>query len=251
MITRAQTQAQELATQAEALGLVPVLFPLLDIRFTLEQLPRGTQLDSFDWLVLTSGNAVRAWDQYLMVQGYTWPDLSSRIAVVGSKTRSLIEERGGQVALEPCEFTAKSLAQALSQYPLKGQKIAYLGGNLSDPTPFVTLEQEGAEVTVFSLYETCAVRPANLNKAKQMFLQRQIDYVSFASGSAVAAFAACFEPEILATLLSQVCLVSIGPSTSRQMNKRLGRVDLEASPHTLEALLNSVKTHSQGARLYV
>jgi uroporphyrinogen-III synthase len=63
LVTRAAHQAGKLSEGLRALGVEPVEVPVLEIRPPASFEPFDAalrQLDSYDWLILTSANAVRA-----------------------------------------------------------------------------------------------------------------------------------------------------------------------------------------------
>src|SRR6185503_20849189 len=71
LVTRTRQQASGLAAQLEALGATPILIP------TIEIVPPETftplddalaQLETYDWLIFTSANAVEAFHQRLSSQ---------------------------------------------------------------------------------------------------------------------------------------------------------------------------------------
>jgi hypothetical protein len=66
LVTRALHQAGKLSEGLRALGAEPVEVPVLEIRppASFEALDAALrQIDSYDWLILTSANAVRALDE--------------------------------------------------------------------------------------------------------------------------------------------------------------------------------------------
>jgi uroporphyrinogen-III synthase len=63
LVTRAAHQASKLSDGLRALGAEPVEVPVLEIRPPISFDPLDAalrQLDSYDWLILTSANAARA-----------------------------------------------------------------------------------------------------------------------------------------------------------------------------------------------
>jgi len=66
LITRTRHQASDLATQLEALGATPLLIPTIEIIPPETYAPLDAalaQLDTFDWLLFTSANAVEIFSQ--------------------------------------------------------------------------------------------------------------------------------------------------------------------------------------------
>lgn len=151
LVTRAAEQAGELADALRAAGLEPVLLPTLEFReVDFGELDRALgQLGEFDWLVLTSVNAVKALAARLQVQGSSLPD-SLRIAVVGRATGGAVEEmlRHRRPELVSPEPVADSLAREL----VKQAERASAG-----PGRFLIVRaQEGREVIEQELVKASA-----------------------------------------------------------------------------------------------
>ena len=75
LVTRALHQAGKLSEGLRALGAEPVEVPVLEIRPPGDFAPLDAaleQIDSYDWLILTSANAVRAVAERAAESGLRW-----------------------------------------------------------------------------------------------------------------------------------------------------------------------------------
>ena len=121
LVTRAAHQASKLSDALRALGAEPVEVPVLEIQppSDLAPLDRALRaLDSYDWLILTSANTVRAiaWSSFL--------DKSSnlKVAAVGEATATAARKAGLPVALVPETYVAEALVDCLADQSA-GKKI--------------------------------------------------------------------------------------------------------------------------------
>jgi uroporphyrinogen-III synthase len=70
--------------------------------------------------------------------------------------------------------------------------------------------------------------------------QKQVDVITFASSKTVQHFCQLIEAAG-GISLDGVCIVSIGPQTSKTCQELIGRVDVEAQEYTMDGLLRSLK----------
>ncbi|WP_160114998.1 uroporphyrinogen-III synthase [Bryocella elongata] len=162
-MTRAPEQAGELADALVAAGLEPVLVPTLtfqEVAFDDLDAALG-RLDHFDWLVLVSVNAVKAFAARLEARTHVLPE-SIQIAVVGSATGKSVEQFlfGRRSDLFSPEPIADSLADALvarvSSSDRPSHRFLVVRAQEGREIIEQRLRAAGAEVTVASAYRTGA-----------------------------------------------------------------------------------------------
>ncbi|NJK72060.1 MAG: uroporphyrinogen-III C-methyltransferase [Synechococcaceae cyanobacterium SM2_3_60] len=119
LITRAQVSG--LRAQLQQLGAHVLELPTLVITPPTSYVPLDAaiqQLADYDWLVLTSANAVQAFWERLGVAGLDSRALAGmQVAVVGDKTALALQSKGIQADFIPTEFVADALAQELPGIP--------------------------------------------------------------------------------------------------------------------------------------
>jgi uroporphyrinogen III methyltransferase/synthase len=100
------------------------------------------------------------------------------------------------------------------------------------------LRKFGAEVDVVALYETVTERPDPdaLERASEA------DYVTFTSSSTVRNFVGAMPDD----LASKARIVSIGPVTSEAAREAGLTVDVEASRHDIDGLVEALLTDAHG-----
>jgi uroporphyrinogen-III synthase len=220
-----------LAQQLTGWGAQVSWLPLVEIQpvsFTLDSSP------DFDWLFFTSKNAVR-----LFFQGIKpYPEFAALpVAVVGPATAQCVQQFGAQLQFISPEHHAESAAKAFcARYACDGLRVLWPCGALAHPALQQILQAAGAEVTSLVVYQTL-LKP-KLSTAEQVILQSPIDLLVFTSPSAIDAWVALEKaPE---RLLPQAPVASLGPRTTQAALRLLGRAEVQANPHTLDALAQSI-----------
>ena len=139
-------------------------------------------LASFDWVVFTSANAVRACAAAVPA-GAAWP----RCACVGTGTARAARAAGIPVALVPEQFTAEGLAAAWPAATLPGARVLWPRASGARPTLARLLRAAGAEVTAPVAYDTRADGEAARRLHEELRVSPP-DALLFTSPSAVRAF---------------------------------------------------------------
>ncbi|HEY9908018.1 MAG TPA: uroporphyrinogen-III C-methyltransferase [Thermosynechococcaceae cyanobacterium] len=249
LITRSASagQAAQFSDRLQREGATVVELPALEIvpPASWAELDSAiARLRDFDWLILTSANAVDYFFERLFSQLRDVRALAGiKIAVVGDKTANRLRERGLQPDFVPPAFVADSLAEHLPG-SLEGAKILFprveTGGREVLVKDFIS---RGAEVTEVAAYQSrCpeSIAPAALEALQS----RRVDAVTFASAKTVKHFCQMLErsqpDSSWQSWMESVCIASIGPETSKACTSLLGRVDAEAQKYTLEGLVTAI-----------
>jgi uroporphyrinogen-III synthase len=246
LITRAPHQASELAERLRQLGAETILIPTIEIvppaSFAAldEALKR---LASFDWLVLTSANAVRALRERADELGVS--ATPRRIAVVGPATARAVEEIGWRVDAMAAVYTAEALAETLLP-EARGRRMLLV---LAEGAPQVlenALTSGGAEVVVAAAYAN-RIPSGSLVAMKQLFADGATipDAVTFTSASTAGHLVALLEAAGL-TLPESVARISIGPITSLALGRLRLAAHAEAAEPTIDALVDAVVMQLRG-----
>jgi len=242
LVTRAAAQASEFTQQLIAAGATVLEMPTLEIvpPSSWQPLDRAlAELDTFDWLILTSHNAVTFFMKRLHSHGKDSRALAGlKIAVVGEKTAQTLSSYGLGADFTPREFVADALVVEFPE-PVAGLRFLFprveKGGR---PVLGEAFTAAGAEVVEVPAYNSCC--PQTVDAQVLGALQAgQVDMVTFTSSKTVKHFCQLVGPQA-AELLQNVQIASIGPQTSQTCRELLGRVDTEATEHTLEGLLQAL-----------
>ncbi|MFM7362442.1 MAG: uroporphyrinogen-III synthase [Cyanobium sp.] len=245
-LTRAEQQLGSARSLFEAAGAAVVDLPALVIGPPDDWGPLDDaleELEQFHWILFSSANGVEAVQQRLARCGSSLAGRPRgvKIAAVGRRTASRLEELGAAADFVPPAFIADSLVE---HFPVSGWGQRLLLPRVQSGGRTLLAEafgEAGARVVEVAAYETRC--PEALPTAALQALERgSIDAIAFSSAKTVshtvqmleAAFAESWQEQ-----LARIRVVSIGPSTSARCRELLGRVEGEASPHDLQGLVDA------------
>ncbi|MFZ1155465.1 MAG: uroporphyrinogen-III C-methyltransferase [Solirubrobacteraceae bacterium] len=249
-VTRARTQASELARRLGELGASVVQTPVI----RTQALP-GPPLDPspYDLICLASPNAVEYFLKRLAAAGLDARSLAgARIAAIGPATARALQQGGITADVIPERAVAESLAQALEGLEVRHALVAR-AREARDVLPDA-LRERGAQVDVLALYETL---PEPLPE-RVLAAAHRADYLTFTSSSTVRNFlqAACAAAQLsgsqatngqsmerptgLGVLSPATRIVSIGPVTSVTLREHGIEPHVEAQRHDVSGLVDAL-----------
>jgi len=267
LVTRAVRQAGKLSDALRELGATPVEVPVIEIQPAEDFAPLEKairQLNSYDWLIFTSANAVSILAFNASLEGYSIhnsPNL--KIAAIGRATAEAVERAHLKVDLVPEDYVAESLVDAfLKRHEVSGHDFSRAKsaakkegalapeGNLAGQRILIAraaiardvipdaLRAEGAIVDVVDAYRNVmpAAAPANLRAA----LEQGIDAATFTSSSSVTHLAEAAKAAGIAFPFAGVAAISIGPVTSQTLREYNWEPAAEASPSDIPGLVEAL-----------
>jgi uroporphyrinogen-III synthase len=238
VVTRAQRQSGGLRDRLEQQGADVLLLPTIetvppDSFEPLDQALR--QATRYQWLVVTSANAVRVIGERLATMGLSPHALAHlRCAAVGPSTAEALKDLGLPVDVVPERYVGEALATALSTQ-VRGQRVLLVRAVTGrDLVPDV-LSAAGAELTIADAYRTVLPTDA-AERAGAIFTQSPLpDAVVFTSGSTVMHLMEVLSKAGL-IVPEEIACVSIGPVTSAALREAGLVVAAEAAAATLDGL---------------
>ncbi len=240
IVTRAAEQSSQFTSLLQEQGAKVIELPALEIQppSSWQPLDRAIrEIDSFDWLVLTSANGVSAFHERLREVGKSFQSL--KIAVVGKKTAATLHRYGLKPDFIPPDYIADAL---VSNFPgaIEGKRILFPRVETGGREVLVKeLTSRGAEVVEVPAYESGC--PKRINPDAWAALQgKEVDIITFASSKTVHNFFTLLRREDPEFILTGVAIGSIGPQTSKTCYELFGRVDIEAPEYTLEGLTQAI-----------
>lgn len=243
LITRAKEQSESLIRGLTEFGAVPVCLPVVafeppDDLSPLDEAIRDAR--SFDWILLTSQNAVRALEERCEALGLTLAKATEgvRIAAVGPATAESAKSCGLKVAYVASKHQGVSLAEELTQ-ELKGERVLLPRSDRANPELVDVLNRIGAQVTEIVAYKT--VRPTESDSAKyEPLLNEGVDAILFFSPSAVHHLQDMVGNEKFRELSHQAAFAAIGPVTGEALHKaQVSRVVM-AQDTTVTGILDAL-----------
>lgn len=246
IVTRAAEQAGELSAKLAARGatvlecptirlIEPESWQLLDL--AIRELP------GYDWLVLTSGNAVRYFFQRLDALGLDARAVAGcRVCAVGPKTADEIRAFGIKPDLVPSDYKAEGVVTEFSRLDMHNSRVLFPRADKARDVIPRELKRMGAHVDSPVAYRNTF--PERLPPETLFALEkRSVDCITFTSSSTVQNLAAMLGEELMLDMLKGVVVASIGPITSKSCRDLGLKVDIEPKSYTLDALLESLETH--------
>jgi len=261
LVGRARHQAGALSAELRKQGAQILEIPFIEIRKPRSFRPLDAalkNLDTYDWLILTSVNGVEAmWNRTEKViqrsvqkSGPSGPRSSGkssrvlaaglRIAAIGPATKKAIEQRGIKVDVMPKEYIAESVVRSLKER-VKGKRILLVRARVARDVIPRELRRAGARVDVVEAYETAI--PQSSRRRLQAALKnpnKRPNVVTFTSSSTVKNFVELLGPRRKSALLNGVQTASIGPVTSATLRELGLQVDISAREFTIPGLVAAI-----------
>jgi len=250
LVTRAAGQASQFTDLLTSQGAKVIEMPALAITppTSWKMLDQAiANLSLYDWLILTSANAVESFFGRLRESGKDSRDLYSlKVAVVGRKTAEVLANHGISPDLVPTDFVADALVDAflIGNHVLTGKKMLFPRVESGGREILVEqLQEHGAMVAAIPAYESGC--PEVIDPVALAAIQnQQLDAIAFASSKTVKHFCQLLDRvatnETWRSWIKTAKIASIGPQTSKTCDQLLGRVDCEALEYTLDGLAEAI-----------
>ena len=250
LVTRSAGQASLFADLLTSQGASVIEMPTLTIAppTSWQMLDQAiADLNSYNWLILTSANAVESFFGRLQKSGKDSRALHLlKVAVVGRKTAEALANYGIKPDLVPTDFVADALVEELikQNHVLSNQKMLFPRVESGGREILVEqLQQHGAIVDAIAAYESRC--PEAIDPVALTAIQNQrLDAIAFASSKTVKHFCLLLDrvapQETWQVWIARVKIASIGPQTSKTCDELIGRVDCEALEFTLNGLVDAI-----------
>jgi uroporphyrinogen-III synthase len=242
VVTRPEAQAGGLAARLRALGAEPIACPAIAIAPPADYAPLDAaidRVDTYDRLIVTSANGVRALLGRMAELGYSIAPLRRlTIGAIGPATARALEQHGLRAAFVPTAYVAEAILDEIGD--VAGQRILLPRADIAREALAAGLRAKGALVDEIAAYRTV---PGDGARSLVARLQRQeIDAVTFTSSSTVRYLldgleAAGLERPAARALLQHAAIACIGPITAATAGEEGLRVDVEAREYTGDGLV--------------
>ncbi|NNE72047.1 MAG: uroporphyrinogen-III synthase [Acidimicrobiales bacterium] len=234
VVTRAAEQADVLVAALADRGADVVVVPTIaivdpaDAGAALRVAAR--HLDDYDWLLLTSTNSVeRVAAVFEPGQRAALP-----LAVVGTRTAAAATAAGFRVELVPDQYSGEGVLGAMPAPPASGGAILFPRASLGRDVLPDGLRAAGWRVDIIETYRTIAAEITDDQRAAVA----DTDLVTFTSPSTFTAYIENMTPDVGA-------IASIGPVTTAAIRAAGHEVAVEASPHTIDGLVEAIVTWAE------
>lgn len=240
LITRPREQAEAFARRLQALGAIPVFFPVIEIAPVKDSrvLDKALQeLDQYNWLVFTSVNGVKVtWQRLGGLQIKALPE-TLKVAAIGPKTAAALRSVGITPDFVPEEYVAEAILPGLGE--LQGCRVLLLRADLARPALPQAIQQGGGVAHEIAVYNTVTAQP---DPDGLKSLHQGVDVVTFTSSSTVRNFVRLVRLADLdpAALPGNPLYACIGPITAQTAREQGLPVGLVAGKYTTEGLIQAL-----------
>jgi len=252
LVTRAPGQAGEFSRLLRERGATVVEIPTIEIvpPLSWEDADRAIdRLPGYDWLILTSTNAV---DWFFRRVRERRGDLAClngvRVCAVGPKTRETIERAGLEVAFQPAVYRAEGLIDEAGENAWRGQRVLFPRAAVGRDVIPDEMRRGGAELDLVTVYRTIP-SPTGRDKLWSLLAAGTLDAVTFTSGSTVKSFVSLLGPEQIAGIAGRVVVACIGPVTAAAARAAGLPVDALAAEATMPGLADALEEHFAARRV--
>jgi uroporphyrinogen III methyltransferase / synthase len=249
VITRSAAQSEMLASELSARGAIPVTLPLVSFAEPEDFEPLDAAIEEiqrFDWMILTSAQAVRALMKRSgdLKRGLIPVGSKLRIAAVGPVTAEAARQAGWPVEFVSETHTGAGLAEELGNR-VSGAKVFLPRSDRANPDLPPALKRHGAQLTEVIAYRT--LRPTEVGQRDlRRISEGAADAVLFFSPSAVQHFAELFGGEQLRALQDKLAITAVGPVTANALRQAGAQRIVMAGDTTPGAVVVALEEHFAG-----
>lgn len=248
-VTRSSEQAPALSAALRRAGALPLEFASIEIAppkdpEALSSCVRSA--GSYDWIVFTSVNGVRAFFDELQAQQADIRRLrGARVAAIGPATRDALLERGLRADAMPPEYRGEAVVEAIaaaSPGGLDGMRILIPRAEVAREVLPDGLRTRGATVDVVAAYRSIPPEPARGAALRAAIEAGEIDVITFTSPSTVQNTLKSLGKGSL-SILKRITIASIGPITADAVRDAGLDATITASDYTVPGLVAALEHH--------
>ena len=246
VITRTVQQSSELCAALRSREATVISLPLISFAPPQDYAPLDAALGhlaSFDWILFTSANAVRAVvdrSKTLAVD----PHLSDKppsIAAVGPATKQEAEHAGYSVDYVAKTHLGVALVAEMAEY-LRGKRVFLPRSDRANPDLPAALRNLNAKVTEVVAYRTLPPNDLDRDQTARI-IGGEADAVLFFSPSAVHHFVELIGAAQLAALQNKTVLATVGPVTAAALKAAGVQRLVTAADTTPSAVVDALQGH--------
>jgi uroporphyrinogen-III synthase len=199
-----------------------------------------SQINEYDYLIFTSQYAVIETIEYLNFLKINPKQYNSLIVcAVGPMVSEQLNKLGLLTHMLPQKYTAQSLASLFPQVRAHSKKVLLPKGNRSAGMLELELSKKGYDVMSPVIYIT-ELRNRLDELTEKLIYSKKADCIALTSPSSVIALTSILEPNKVKTLLNNVTIAAIGPSTSKACNDAGLRVDILPNEYTVQGMARAI-----------
>lgn len=236
LITRELEDSRPFAEKIVTNGGIPVTVPLVGfqaVALNEENKCKITSLHEYDWIVFTSKKGVEYF--FEQVGDVHLPC----IAVIGDKTKQVLEKLGFQPHFVPTEFVAECFVEEFVPLLKANSKVLLVKGNLARTLIAEQIQKAKSICDEVIIYEN-RMPIESKEKLREVLTYEGIDIITFASSSSVHHFMKVIETYRLHDYISSSTIACIGPVAKKTAEQYGLYVDVCANKYTMDGLFESL-----------
>jgi uroporphyrinogen III methyltransferase/synthase len=243
LITRPLSQSEEFAKRLAEAGFEAVLFPVMEIQSEEDKQALDqalNRLNQYDWVIFTSVNGVRLFFNRLWERKLSFPasgTASVKVAAIGPKTASVLQQQGVSVDWMPSEYVAEAILPGLGD--VNGKWVLLPRAKIARPALPTAIQKAGGIVHEVALYRTKVVE---VDQKSLAVFEQGIDWITFTSPSTVHHFVEILSDHQIDPfrLKGNPKIVCIGPITAQAAQAAGYAVELIAQEYTTSGLVKAL-----------
>jgi uroporphyrinogen III methyltransferase/synthase len=245
VVTRAQEQAGDLITLLQNLGADVIAIPTIEIAppDSWEACDAAIEkLSQYNWLIFTSTNGVRFFVRRLEEKGHSISELNTaKIAAVGERTKTALEEIGIRIDLVPEEFRAEGLVKVFERIDLRGNRILIPKAQESRDILVNELVKLGAQVDAVAVYKNQPLAQKDGDEIAKRLNGHSVDVLTFTSPSTARNFVEMIGRDKVQQWLKSGCKVAaIGSVTAEALRELELPADILPTKATIPSLVDAI-----------
>lgn len=248
LVTRTRAQASDLSDLLREHGAEVLEAPTLSVEpnpDTADLDRAAREIDTYDWLLLTSVNAIDSFRDALFRAGSDMRAISHlRVAAVGRATADTIRERLGiTVDLVPDEYHGRALASALIADKPDTQRALLWRADIGGQDLPTLLRDAGWEVDDVAAYVSTPAKTLP-DDVVETFREGGFDWITFTSSSTVRNLCSLLRAHDLE--MGGARRISIGPVTTTTLEEAGFPAHLEAKRASVAAVVERMIEAERG-----
>lgn len=237
LVTRPAGQAEALAKPLRELGARVLQQPAIAIEPPQDWQPVDsaiTKLSEYDLLIFCSHNGVRFFLNRLEIRGSDMRALAGlEIGCIGKKTAAALQQFHLQCDLLPDTFHADAMAKLLASRA-SDKRIMVIRASRGNDELATQLAAMGNQVTQVIAYQHSDVHECDAS-IKEAVSNGEVDWVTITSSATAESLHRMFSDSMI-----NMKIASLSPVTSKKIGELGYPINAEASPYTIEALVEAL-----------
>ncbi|NJD21254.1 MAG: uroporphyrinogen-III synthase [Melioribacter sp.] len=246
LVTKKKESAGKYFLQLKNEGANIIFFPTIKVIPKLESPELKNAINhfkEFDYLVLTSSNAVKVFAE--MIQSRFLDLTNIKVATIGEKTSEECYSNGIKVDITPVEFSSQGLIKTFSKLELNGKKIFIPCSSLSNGELKLGLTELGAKVDLIHVYDVVSSNLSELRKEYEEIINRQPDIYVFTSPSSFNNFISLMNINDISDYFVNKIICTIGSTTEKAVESYGLSVHIVPKTYSLSGISEAIIKYFQ------